>query len=135
MSPHHPKRPDDELLTGRQAARILGIHENTVRNWSDAGILAIAEVLPGTRYRRYDPADVELLKQKMAAQAPGVLTAEQHQTARQIAEQLHGVCTALPIGDHIGMTGSTPHGATFTIERNSHLYSVVVLPQEAGAPQ
>jgi DNA-binding transcriptional MerR regulator len=135
VSPRHPKRDDDELLTGRQAARILGIHENTVRNWADAGILAIAEVLPGTRYRRYDPADVKLLKQKMAAKAPGVLTAEQHQTAQQIAEQLHSAALALPPGDHIGMAGSTPHGATFTIERNSHLYSVVVLPQEAGVPQ
>ena len=129
--PHHPHRPDDELLTGRAAARRLGIHENTVRNWADAGILPVAAVMPGTRYRRYYPADVEALKQKMAAQnGPGV-TAEQHLGARQIAEALRIAAAALPVGEHVGIPGSTPHGATFTIERDDHLYEVWVLPQEA----
>jgi hypothetical protein len=135
VSPHHPHRPDDELLTGRAAARILGIHENTVRNWADASILPVAAVMPGTRYRRYYPADVEALKQKMAVQnGPGV-TADQLLGARQIAEGLRIASVSLPIGEHVGIAGSTSHGAVFTIERDGHLYSVEVLPQEAGASQ
>jgi excisionase family DNA binding protein len=135
MSPHHPHRPTDELITGREAAKRLGVHENTVRNWADAGILPVAEVLPGTRYRRYDPADVEQLKQKMAAQAPAGVTPELRLGARQIAEGLRIAAAALPIGERVGVPGSTPHGAVFTIERDGLLYSVVVLPQEAGASQ
>ena len=141
MSPHHPHRPDDELITGREAAVRLNVHENTIRNWADAGILPVAAVMPGTRYRRYDPADVEALKQKMAVDAAtqereaSVPASEQHLAARQIAEQLRTASDVLALGDRIGIAGSTPHGAIFTIERDGHLYSVVVLPQEAGASQ
>lgn len=52
-----------ELLLGvRQAAALLGVHENTVRNWADSGIL-ISEVRLGARgYRRFTPAEVERVR-------------------------------------------------------------------------
>lgn len=134
MSPH-PRRAS-ELLTGREAAKRLGVHENTVRNWAKSGVLTPAEALPG-RGRRYDPAAVEALKQTMAVTAAtqecgsAYASGAEHQAARQIAERLRA--SAHPLGEHVGVAGSTPHGAVFTIEQDGHLYHVVILPQ-TGVP-
>ncbi len=38
-SPQRPARPGDATLTVTRAARVLGVHPNTVRAWSDAGRL------------------------------------------------------------------------------------------------
>jgi excisionase family DNA binding protein len=51
-------------LNVRETARRLGVHENTVRNWADRGILRPMR-LPGSGYRRFDVADVERLAQEM----------------------------------------------------------------------
>jgi excisionase family DNA binding protein len=42
---------EGETLSVRDAARALDVHENTIRNWIQKGILK-AETLPGSRYRR-----------------------------------------------------------------------------------
>ena len=34
-----PARPGDATLTVKKAARVLGVHPNTVRAWSEAGRL------------------------------------------------------------------------------------------------
>lgn len=47
-------------LTVRETARRLGVHENTVRNWENRGLLRAVK-LPGSGYRRFDPAEVERL--------------------------------------------------------------------------
>jgi excisionase family DNA binding protein len=50
-----------ELLTVRQAASRLGVHENTVRNWADRGVLPAAR-LPGSHFRRFRSADVDRIR-------------------------------------------------------------------------
>src|SRR5687768_13277870 len=59
---------NNELLTVREAARRLGVHENTVRNWADRGLLEAIHA-PQTRYRRFRAADVERLVREQDAAA------------------------------------------------------------------
>jgi excisionase family DNA binding protein len=60
------------LLNVRETAQILGIHENTVRNWVERGILQAAR-LPGSGFRRFDPQQIERLRDAMLSQlAPAV---------------------------------------------------------------
>ena len=56
-----------ELLNVRDTARMLGVHENTVRNWAERGILRAVH-LPGIGYRRFAAADVERLRAEMFEQ-------------------------------------------------------------------
>jgi excisionase family DNA binding protein len=57
----------DHRLSVRETARRLGVHENTVRNWEDKGLLRAAK-LPGSGYRRFDQAEVERLRNEMLTQ-------------------------------------------------------------------
>lgn len=54
---------EPELLTVRETARRLGVHENTVRNWAREGILPTARI-PGSRFHRFDARDVERLRRQ-----------------------------------------------------------------------
>lgn len=54
----------EQRLSVRETARRLGVHENTVRNWQDRGVLRAVK-LPGSGYRRFDPAEVERLRAEM----------------------------------------------------------------------
>ena len=56
-----------ELLNVRDTARMLGVHENTVRNWQARGILRAVQ-LPGSGFRRFFVEDVERLRAAMFAQ-------------------------------------------------------------------
>jgi hypothetical protein len=56
-----------ELLNVRDTARILGVHENTIRNWEERGILRALH-LPGSGYRRFAAQDVERLRTEMFEQ-------------------------------------------------------------------
>jgi excisionase family DNA binding protein len=56
-----------ELLNVRDTARALGVHENTIRNWEERGILRAVR-LPGSGYRRFSAADVERLRAEMFEQ-------------------------------------------------------------------
>jgi len=49
-----------ELLTTAQAASLLNVHPNTVRNWADAALLPSYRVGP-RRDRRFRRVDVESL--------------------------------------------------------------------------
>jgi excisionase family DNA binding protein len=53
-----------ELLNVRDTARALGVHENTVRNWEERGLLRAVR-LPGSGFRRFAAADVERLRDEM----------------------------------------------------------------------
>lgn len=57
-------RQDDDLIGVREAGLRLGVHENTVRNWARSGVLATA-AWTASGFRRYDPADVEELRQRL----------------------------------------------------------------------
>jgi excisionase family DNA binding protein len=56
----------EHFLTVRGAARALGVHENTVRNWETSGALRAVH-LPRSGFRRFRPDDVEKLKSEMRA--------------------------------------------------------------------
>jgi excisionase family DNA binding protein len=56
-----------QLLNVRDTARALGVHENTVRNWEERGILRAVR-LPGSGYRRFSVQDVERLRTEMFEQ-------------------------------------------------------------------
>lgn len=58
-------------LNVRETARRLGVHENTVRNWADRGILRPLR-LPGSGYRRFDVADVDRIAREMREAAAPV---------------------------------------------------------------
>jgi hypothetical protein len=53
-----------ELFNVRDTARALGVHENTVRNWEERGILRAVR-LPGSGYRRFSVQDIERLRGEM----------------------------------------------------------------------
>lgn len=55
-----PYKTAPGIMNARQAARALGVHENTVRNWARAGFLTDVRV-PGSKQRRYSEAEVEAL--------------------------------------------------------------------------
>jgi len=62
----------EQRLSVRETARRLGVHENTVRNWEERGIVRAVR-LPGSGYRRFDPAEVERLRHEMLTNlAPAV---------------------------------------------------------------
>jgi excisionase family DNA binding protein len=56
------------MLSIKQAAEALGVHEQTLRAWERKGIIK-AKRLPGSRYRRFDDAEIERDKAIMAADA------------------------------------------------------------------
>jgi len=56
-----------EFLNVRDTARVLGVHENTVRNWESRGLLRAVH-LPGSGFRRFAVEDVERLRAEMFEQ-------------------------------------------------------------------
>jgi hypothetical protein len=68
MGRYTPNMPTTkELLNVRDTARILGVHENTIRNWEERGIIRALH-LPGSGYRRFVAQDVERLRTEMFEQ-------------------------------------------------------------------
>ncbi len=55
------------LLNVRETARLLGVSEATVRNWSNRGVLRAGR-LPGSGFRRFDRAQVERMRDEMLSQ-------------------------------------------------------------------
>lgn len=53
--------PGPEFLTVREAARRLAVHENTIRNWVQRGILKSARK-PGARFHRFEASEVERVR-------------------------------------------------------------------------
>jgi excisionase family DNA binding protein len=52
-----------ELMQVRQAARVLGVHENTVRRWEQRGLLVAVKLPSGVR--RFRREDVEAMREQM----------------------------------------------------------------------
>lgn len=55
------------LLNVRETAKRLGVHENTVRNWEDSGVLRAVH-LPRSGFRRFPADAVERLRDEMFSQ-------------------------------------------------------------------
>jgi excisionase family DNA binding protein len=74
------------ILNVRETARILGVHENTVRNWQEKGLLHAVR-LPGSGFRRFDREQVERLRDEMWGQlapaAEGPVTEPPHEPRGQ----------------------------------------------------
>ena len=68
----------DPMLTVREVARILNVHSNTVRRWSDLGIIRAYRIGPrgDRRFRREDIAGflVELKTNKRNGNKPASIT-------------------------------------------------------------
>ena len=62
-----------KLLTVKEAARRLGVAENTLRSWADKGRIPFART-PGN-YRVFDPEVIERIRAEMEASAMGKLAA------------------------------------------------------------
>lgn len=60
-----------KLLTVRETAQALNVHENTVRNWARSGELPDAR-LPGSRFLRFRASDVERLIAQRGARTPSL---------------------------------------------------------------
>jgi len=58
--------PKTSALNVRQTAEELGIHENTVRNWEEKGLLRGIR-LPGSGFRRFPKQEVERMRREMFA--------------------------------------------------------------------
>lgn len=56
----------DGIVGVREAARLVGVHENTIRNWSAAGLLPVAAQVGVSGYRRFYLDDVRRLAQQAA---------------------------------------------------------------------
>jgi len=52
-----------QLMQVRQAARTLGVHENTVRRWEERGLLQAVRLPSGVR--RFRAEDVEAMRAQM----------------------------------------------------------------------
>jgi excisionase family DNA binding protein len=53
-----------EFLNVRETAQQLGVHENTVRNWEQRGLLHGIK-LPGSGFRRFPRDEVERMRREM----------------------------------------------------------------------
>src|SRR5436305_15009566 len=62
---------EPELLSVRETARRLGVHENTVRNWAREGILPTARI-PGSRFHRFNAQDVARLRRQRGSAVSSV---------------------------------------------------------------
>ena len=56
-----------EFMNVRDAARALGVHENTVRNLESRGDLKAVR-LPGSGFRRFRKEDIDRMRQEMWSQ-------------------------------------------------------------------
>lgn len=52
-----------KLLTISQAADRLGVHVDTLRAWADKGLVPVVKTPTG--YRRFEPEDVERVREEM----------------------------------------------------------------------
>lgn len=52
-----------ELMKVREAAKTLGVHENTVRRWEERGLLRAVRLPSGVR--RFRPEDIEAVRAQM----------------------------------------------------------------------
>ena len=118
-----PSRPIDATLSVTKAARLLGVHPNTVRAWSDAGRLRYYRINPRGD-RRYRVGDLQRfltaaengpLESSAYALAPGRRTAERAQLG--IAEPTIAAGTGAGESDR----------ASSTVERDADLGLLVEL--------
>ena len=63
-----------QLLTIGEAARRLGIPTSTLRGWADRGVVRVVRTPTG--HRRFDPTEIERLRQAMRHDTRNATTEE-----------------------------------------------------------
>jgi excisionase family DNA binding protein len=63
-----------QLLQVRQAARGLGVHENTLRRWEERGLIRAVHLPSGVR--RFRTEDIEAIKAQMFSGFPPIVEEE-----------------------------------------------------------
>ena len=91
----------DEAIGVREAARIVGVHENTIRNWAQSGIIESTQIGGVKGYRRFSRLQVERLAQTLPEPPPADRT-EAYQRGyadgwREATKAAQRVVAALPL--------------------------------------
>jgi diguanylate cyclase (GGDEF)-like protein/excisionase family DNA binding protein len=87
VTPAFPSRPSDATLSVTKAARLLGVHPNTIRSWSDQGRLRYYRINPRGD-RRYRLGDLQGF---LAAAEAGALAVEQEADGRRADDRQPGL--------------------------------------------
>lgn len=59
----------DQYLRIAKAAKMLGVSQNTLRSWADAGRIAVS-VNPANGYRLFKPEDIEAFLKNISSSNP-----------------------------------------------------------------
>ncbi len=74
------------MLKTREVASLLNVHINTVRRWSNAGILKVYRVGPRGD-RRYDKRDIDYFLQNADSSNMGIPLADNYQGTLKAADK------------------------------------------------
>lgn len=91
------------MLSVRETARRLGVHENTVRRWADRGLIEAVRLPTGVRRLRAE--DVETLGRKIEGSRSG--PGESGQPSLKAFDELAAEQGVAPIGDPAAL--ALPH--------------------------
>jgi len=123
-----PQTPQDEFITTREAARLLGVGLSTVQGWVEAGILPAWKTAGG--HRRIPVASIDELRRKQlavldAAQKPGkptVLFIEDDPVQRMVYEdQIARMAHDLGIEINLVMATNVFEGLLLTGQQTPNL--------------
>ena len=90
-------RPTDATLSVTKAARLLGVHPNTIRTWSDAGRLRYFRI-NSRGDRRYRLGDLQrFLSSAETARVPGTTSGRGVAAGRRVARDCRVDGLAMPI--------------------------------------
>jgi excisionase family DNA binding protein len=74
------------LIQVREAARQLGVHENTLRRWEQSGLIGAIRLPSGVR--RFRAEDVERLREEIYETAPRARSRSMQAAAQSSVEEL-----------------------------------------------
>lgn len=66
----------NEPIGAREAAKRLGVHENTIRNWEKRGLLHAAQLPSGVR--RFSQEEIQRMRDEMMTQFAPATTLPEH---------------------------------------------------------
>ncbi|HEY6058782.1 MAG TPA: helix-turn-helix domain-containing protein, partial [Candidatus Limnocylindrales bacterium] len=122
------QRPIDATLTVTKAARLLGVHPNTVRSWSDQGRLRFYRINPRGD-RRYRLGDLQRFLAAAERPAGERQAGERAEADRSGGGRSAGEPAPGPrLRSHVGLSDGAPYAAI------TMLRPAPVLPRPTSAP-
>ena len=114
------------LLTVREAARRIGVHEHTIRNWEKRGLIRLVH-LPGSNVRRAPVEEVERIVNDMQTARPkmGVrivkpdLSPERRKAAKEAASRIKEAIAASYQGPGLEADVATLRGRSMFSETSA----------------